>query len=161
MLIGGGYTRANNDIIVERNNTDCFDEFNWADTSEQITCSSFYSSDRDESVHKCLATGNFTSIHGTKASDACCYCRYGYDVVGGGYRGILRDKMFRVSATSYQDIGYFHGINLQYLFGAMIDFVKLVAENHGFGMIQYINLKELNATGQLSSDSYDACLNGA
>ena len=162
MLIGGGYTHANDNIIVERSNTACLDEFNWTDTSEQITCNSFYSSDREESVHTCLAIGHFTSIYGTKASDACCYCPYGYDAIGGGYRGILRDNMFRIGATSYQDIKHYHSINLTSwdISGALIDFVKVVAENHGFG-IQYNNLNELNATGQLSSDSYEACLNGA
>eukprot|EP00816_Leptocylindrus_hargravesii_P008624 CAMPEP_0196826896 /NCGR_PEP_ID=MMETSP1362-20130617/93853_1 /TAXON_ID=163516 /ORGANISM="Leptocylindrus danicus, Strain CCMP1856" /LENGTH=1879 /DNA_ID=CAMNT_0042207495 /DNA_START=399 /DNA_END=6037 /DNA_ORIENTATION=- len=160
-ICGGGYSRAKNKITTERSKIDCFDEFNWTDTSGQIACDSFYSFDLAESAQKCLTIGHFTSLAGTKASEACCYCQSGHNDTGGGYRGVLRDKILRVGATSYADISFVHNIDLQYLeiSGAIVKFLELVAENHGFGIIQYSNIEELNTTGQLSSDTYDACLN--
>lgn len=158
---GGGYSRAKSKITTERSEIDCFNEFNWTDTSGQITCDSFYSFDLAESAQKCLTIGHFTSLAGTKASDACCYCQNGHNDTGGGYRGVLRDKILRVGATSYVDISYLHDVDLHLnVSGAIFEFLKLVAENHGFGIIEYNNIRDLNTTGQLSSDTYEACLNG-
>lgn len=163
-VCGGGYSFDTDVIISNATSEACLDEKDWQ--ANGLTCSYFVDEQGAPDVEQCLALGHVSSNLGVNASMGCCNCRYGYDVkIGGGYRGMLLGKMFRIGLMKYTDISYVHNVTRS---GNVIDdgniyeFVRDAAKSYGFGLVLY-DLKKLNETralGRISNDPYYSCLTG-
>ena len=71
-IIGGGYDYNSSQLLHLPSKTDCFDELEWIDISEEYQCTN-YSTPNSNSpdVDMCLSYGHLLSEDGVNASDAC------------------------------------------------------------------------------------------
>lgn len=138
---GGGYDEAKDTIIIEAESYEyCIDELQWSDSSGDVTCTNFTKQNGYPDIDKCLTFGHFASDYGMNGTTACCNCRYGYDDVGGGYRGDLLGRLLRVyfiEDNNVDSIHYFNISNDILPSGVMYNFFRNFAVTHGLGAMKF------------------------
>ena len=139
-------------MLLQEQSDDCFDDFNWISSSGEFTCSSFQGENDTPDVQKCLSYGHVVSSNNINGSDACCNCRYGYDDLGGGYRGILRGKIVRVGFIENNNVDIMHTLDLSLdgaPNGAIYEFYRDFSESHGLGLMR---TNEIDNESSLTAD---------
>lgn len=165
-VCGGGYTFENNNIITNATDKMCLNEKDWQHNTQNfsLSCSDFVDERKGINVEQCLAFGHLSSNLGVNASDGCCDCWYGYDAItGGGYRGVLLGKMFRIGTMNYTDLEYVHNVSTTGDVdesSTIFSFVKTASEAYGFGLIQYELNELLRMTDEDVDYHYKRCLDG-
>ena len=126
-MLGGGYDTDKLNRVIDPQEFECFDEYNWNDISNIANCSSFLDQYNEPDIEQCLSLGHLVSGDSLDASDSCCDCHYGYNEIGGGYRGILRGKVLRVKGA----IPSFTAPIQEILSG-----LRSFSESHGLAILQ-------------------------
>ena len=106
-----------------------------------------------------MSYGHVVSVFNINGTEACCDCRYGYDDIGGGYRGDLNGRLLRVSFIEGDNVDVMHIYNSSIdaqPSGVIYEFLKEFSVAHGIG---HIKIQTNESNSQFASSElacYDA-----